>query len=112
MVWYEELKSGDKVIVSSMWNGDRVEVVDKVTPSGHVKLIGTSTKYKNGRQMGASRYGVPYLEEWSQEKEDTIKRGVVRRLMVNALKDFEFSDMSDEDLSRCHILSKKYMKVE
>ena len=110
MVWYEELKSGDKVIVTNRWSGDRIEVVDKVTPSGQVKLIGTSKKFKHGRQMGASGTAIPHLEEWSQEKEDAIKRAVVRRRMVNTLRDFKFNDMSDDDLSRCYILSKKYVK--
>lgn len=68
-----DLKAGDKVLqFYSAWSGCRksVEVVEKITPSGLIKVDGLLF-YKNGLVRGGSN---TRIERWTQEAEDEVNR--------------------------------------
>ena len=38
---FSHLKAGEKVIVASKWNGESVQIIEKITPKGYIKVNGT-----------------------------------------------------------------------
>jgi hypothetical protein len=78
--WFKKLKVGDDVVIdlSSMWNKDDYKLckVEKITPTGRVKLNDGSQYQPDGKKIGES-YCYPLMQV-TQEILDAVER---RRLM-------------------------------
>ena len=47
----KDLKPGDKVIVRRAF-GARVDTIERITPTGQIKVRGDTQRFKNGERMG------------------------------------------------------------
>lgn len=76
MAWIKELKIGDKIAVdiSSTWmrNNYKICTVEKITPTGRIKLSDGSQYQPDGKQIGTS-YSYP-LRQITPAILDIIKR--------------------------------------
>jgi hypothetical protein len=83
--WIKALKAGDTVIMAGRWGGKQVRTVDKVTPSGIIKIGGTSFS-QHGFERGVSdvRWGTRHhLEEATPERlEDIRQKAVIDRALI------------------------------
>jgi hypothetical protein len=108
MSWLDELKVGDKVFYGSMY-WKHTDVVEKITPSGQIKLAGCESKFrKDGRQFGSSGYDSIRLSQWTQEEEDEMKRERRRAVRTRYLRSFNFDKMDDTDLETVFSIARKY----
>ena len=47
ITWLKTLKIGDKVLIRSR-TGYRTDIVEKITPTGQIKIKSSDYKFKNG----------------------------------------------------------------
>lgn len=78
--WLSQLKVGDKVIISRAHWGSKMSKVEKITPSGMIKVDGRMFN-KDGRERGNNGYsGFPQgtLEEATEQamKNVGVKSGL------------------------------------
>lgn len=85
--WLKTLKAGNEVAVdcSSMWNKNFFKIlkVEKITPSGRIKLSDGSQYQSSGREIGES-YSYP-LRQITPEIMDFIER----RNLLYKINDFD-----------------------
>lgn len=92
--WLKSLKAGDEVAVSDRW-GYQIKKIDKVTPTGQIK-IGTDT-FKNGWKHGKTTWDYSLsLEPVTQE----IRNGIKRKALVNILNNSKFDKYTLEQLEQ------------
>ena len=76
MEWVKDLKPGDEVAVDKSGvytrNSYQITKVEKITPTGRIKLYDGSQYYPNGRELGQS-YSYP-LKKITPEILEIIKR--------------------------------------
>lgn len=97
--WLKSLKVGDKIIVDSTGLygiGERLHTVEKITPSGQIKVTGYDSKFKNSQMLGNWRF---QLVKWTREKEEAIKYGCANRAMSTQLLKYDFTKLSNDKLS-------------
>lgn len=82
-MWEElKVKVGDKVLYN-YWtfggNIERIETVIRVTPTGRIRIEGSSSQFdKYGREMGSDSYrsgaslSIPTEEDYKRIKENTV----------------------------------------
>lgn len=81
--WIKNLKAGDKVIVCyrGIYSDDTVKTVDKVTPTGRIK-VGCDYYNQNGWPRN---HGGTHLEEATAEALEAIRqRDVIRKAVSSA----------------------------
>lgn len=73
-----QVKAGDKVIVvSSGWYcDDKIATVEKITPTGLIKVCGT-LYYANGMERGGNSWSCSHLEEYTEEKGKKIRENLL-----------------------------------
>lgn len=96
--WLKSLKIGDKVLIRSRI-GYRTDIVEKITPTGQIKIKSSDYKFKNGEQLGRSKwdYGT-YIEEWTVEKQTSIDNEKKRDYLAYKMKSMRFDELSLEQL--------------
>ena len=70
------VKVGDKVIYEpSMHYGNRrIKVVEKITPTGQIKIVGVSNKFdKNGREIGGDTWHRVWISEATEKDVEEIQ---------------------------------------
>ena len=73
------VKVGDKVIIQGRWNEESIHTVEKITPTGLIKVCGY-TFYDNGTQRGGDSWSSFRLIEATPEAIQRIKdRKTVRK---------------------------------
>ena len=83
--WLKDLKEGDKVIVQSRYNTS-IKTITKITPSGRIKI--ESDQFDSfGQQSPGDKWYPVYLEQWTQKKEDDMKRIINFKKMCSYLED-------------------------
>lgn len=98
--WLNNLKVGDKVIVENM-NWKRITTIEKITPTRQIKLVGYNRRFKDGSQIGSYGYNVPWLSEWTQEKENVIMiNATKKRELLTHIKNCDFSMLSINTLEK------------
>lgn len=97
--WLKELKEGDKIIVNSNYRVF-ITVVDKITPTGRIKVGNTQYDY-TGWEITSDSWHRNSLEQWSQKKEDRIKRQIEFKKMCNKLSNTKWEDCSYEFVEKC-----------
>lgn len=96
--WLKKLKIGDKVLIRSR-TGYRTDTIERITPTGQIKIKSSDYKFKNGEQLGRSKwdYGT-YLEEWTVEKQTSIDNEKKRDYLAYKIKCVDFYKLSLEQL--------------
>ena len=80
--WLEELKVGDKVIVSK-YNHSSVKHIDKITATGRINVDNVQFNY-TGSEIGGDRWHRAYLMQWTQQEENEIKN----KIQVKKMRDY------------------------
>lgn len=90
--WIKDLKVGDKVFV---WNSNYCETlfVEKITPTGLIKVNGNLYN-ENGYLRGSDIWYRPQLIQWSQEKEDELRREKYIKAVVRKLTGLKDGDIT------------------
>jgi len=117
MSWLDELKVGDKVIVSRIHYRDSkksLHVIDRITPSRQMVVSGYEhSKFKNGEKMGERSWGnYTILEEWSQEKQDTIVAANRRFRVSQHLSSFDYRTLTLEEREEVFSIVSRHGKVQ
>jgi hypothetical protein len=99
--WIKELKKGDKLYYKNRWSAINIVVVDKITPTGKIRLEnGNLTDSKGYLKSGSVWDGGNWLKPISQEILDEIKQ----RNIAGKLKNFDFSKLDLNTLVAIDIL--------
>ena len=69
--WIGNLKKGDKIIIVNDGRQERVDTIDRVTPSGRI-VIGGQIFNVDGTERGAGTWHWSNIREWTVEKEAAI----------------------------------------
>jgi hypothetical protein len=98
--WLKDLKVGDRVLIRSR-TGYRTDTVEKITPTGQIKIKSSDYKFKNGEQLGRGKwdYGT-YLEQWTEEKQNAIDNEKKRDHLAYMMKSVNFYELSLEHLQK------------
>lgn len=87
--WLKELKVGDKVAVdnSDHWhrNNYSIHTVEKITPTGRIKLSSGSVYFPNGKKVGES-YCYPLRQLTPEIIELVRRRRLMDKLNFNSFK--------------------------
>lgn len=86
------LKVGDKVLMINTWRTD-IGVVDKITPTGIIKVGGYSFR-PDGRERGGDSYYPWHIEPLSPEKEVEFYRKRFISNVAYRASDYDFRHMS------------------
>ena len=81
------VKVGDKVIVHSNWN-KRVSKVEKITPTGLIKVDGT-LYYDYGSERGGNAWSQTCISEYSDEEAREIMESNYIRKTIKKLRSIE-----------------------
>ncbi len=102
--WLKSLKIGDKVLIRSRI-GYRTDIVEKITPTGQIKIKSSDYKFKNGEQLGRSKwdYGT-YIEEWTVEKQTSIDNEKKRDSLAFKMRNVNFYELSLEQLEKISVI--------
>lgn len=78
------VKAGDKVIYTSRFGGDKVAVVEKITPKGFIKVNGTLfTEY--GINKGSDVWSRSYIRQATPELIQQVEQINFRNYVLNNL---------------------------
>lgn len=100
---FSKLKPGDKVITrSSMGSGIHITTVDRITPTGQIRVLGESRRYTPaGREIVSDRWATRrHLMPWTQEAEDAYNHRVATSRAVDKVVKTDFRKLSLEKLNR------------
>lgn len=103
---FSKLKAGDKVLVCDRY-GETVVKVEKITPSGFVRVQGR-LYYSDGSSRSSDIWYKPWLKPWTQEKENELKREHMIAKVVDKLNKLRVSDLDyDTAVKIADILANK-----
>lgn len=78
------VKAGDKVIYTSHFGGDKVAVVEKITPKGFIKVNGTLFT-EDGIERGSSVWNRSFIRKANPEDIYKIEHDNYRKRILNNL---------------------------
>ena len=81
------VKVGDKVILSSRFNDDRIATVEKITPKGFIK-IGNSLFYQDGRERSSGWY-TSHIKLATEKEIEEIERKTFCKKVLRELHDLK-----------------------
>lgn len=96
--WLKSLKVGDRVIAyeNSFYHDIiRITRVEKVTPTGQIKIVGEDAKFKDGRMIGRRSF---QLRECTPEAEQAALNTIKRRKAVSFLSHVQWREQPDNKL--------------
>lgn len=73
MLDLSNLKVGDEVIVTNRWNDDIIKTIDKITPSGRIK-IGSSYFNKDGSERNSDIWNISIIRPCTEDEKIEIKQ--------------------------------------
>lgn len=76
-------KVGDKVILSTRFNDDKIVTIDKITPKGFLK-VGSSLFYTNGIERASGWY-TAHIRPATQEQIEKIEKKQFVKAVLNKL---------------------------
>ena len=84
-------KVGDKVILSSRFNDDRIVTIEKITPKGFLK-VGNSLFYTNGIERSSGWYTAHIRPATQEQIEKIEKKQLVKAVLrkLHNLKDIDY----------------------
>ena len=80
--WIAELKPGDEILVSSPYQNKRIATVEKITPTGLIKVENMYFN-RDGSQRGGDVFGGCRISECSPAKKKELMQ---ERVIVNTVK--------------------------
>lgn len=86
------LKAGDKVLMRNTWRTD-IGIVDKITPTGIIKVDGYSFR-PDGRERGGDSYHPWHIEPLTPELEVEFYKKRFISKVANSASDYDFRNMS------------------
>ena len=86
------LKVGDRVLMKNTWRTD-IGVVDKITPTGIIKVDSYSFR-PDGRERGGDSYHPWHIEPLTPELEVEFYRKRFISKVANSASDYDFRHMS------------------
>ena len=92
--WTKSLKVGDKVIVSTNLRGERVSIVQGITPKGYIRVDGMLF-YPNGSQRTSSWY-FSRIEEYTEEKAEKIRQKIVIDNALSLMRNYNSNHLDYE----------------
>ena len=102
-----DVKVGDKLFVQGGYNEPRIEIVERITPSGRVIVTHYGEFNSNGRKRGESGW---HSTSARPATEDDIAR-IYRHRLVRKLTDFrQWEKLSAHDLKTATEIIAKYKK--
>lgn len=104
-----DFKVGDLVVVSSRWS-EKVLKVEKITPTGRIK-VGGSYYTKDGSMIGGDAWDRSRIIPATEEMIDSIEKKRYMNLTLKRMHDFKKELSHDDALSINKILS-NYINIE
>lgn len=107
--WLKQLKVGDKVIVteynrfSALQHRYRSETVEKITPTGQLKVSNCPANFKNGTMLGSnSEYATSstYLEPHEPERVAEINAINHRRKILKKIASVKWDDIGNNTIEQ------------
>lgn len=101
------LKKGDKVFVKYGGYGNPgylLKTVDKITPTGKIRVAGVLYGTDGYRKAGGWSYD--NLVQYTTEREDTLKQMALKSKMRNSLKNIDWYGLPDEKISAVYNIVK------
>ena len=96
IMWTEQLKVGDKVIVTERYC-EKVETVVEITKAGNIKTKShIFTPF--GRERTSSQWFYATMSPYTQEKEKQIQDTNFKRKVVDKLRQTTYTDYTIEQL--------------
>ena len=106
--WLKSLKVGDKVTVVRSYYGTlsySFAEIEKITPTGLVKVKGHERKYKDGHETGLGTWSVgTRIEPVTDEIINSIKVKKLKNSITETIKNINIDQSSYEDLIRLNEL--------
>jgi len=100
MSWLENLKAGDKIIVTSRYY-QTITTVEKITPTGRIKIDGEyfgKDGYAIGR--GDTWYGRSHLKEATPEAVEKIRQNNIIDKAIEATRNIRKEKLTYEQASK------------
>jgi hypothetical protein len=106
-------KVGDKVILSSRFNDNKIVTIEKITPKGFLK-VGNSLFYPDGRERATGWY-TAHIQPATQEQIEKIERKQFVRVVLKKLHELKdityeqavlFADILKEQQNESNIISR------
>ena len=96
---FENIKAGDKVIISRE-GLENIFTVEKVTPTGRIKVNGEYYRSDDGHKIGSGIWCRGYIVPYTEERAEAIKREGVIRCCIRDLRGLTMEDLSYEKAVR------------
>lgn len=99
--WLVNLKVGDEVAIKSGYYGEyryRIGVIEKITPTRQIKLVGSNIRYKNGEMIG--KKGVFDYRDNLVPISEEIKNILLKEKLVSKISKVKFNEFSTEKLQK------------
>ena len=87
-----KLNVGDKVIVHGRWNEEHIGIVEKITPTGLIKVEG-KTYYDDGTQRGGDSWSRFNITEATPEALQKIKDKVTIKKAIQICRSITVNDI-------------------
>jgi len=94
--WIQELKAGDKVVVSTGSYDKKITSVTKITPKGFINVESGQTFTSDGNQRGGDTWHRTYLSQLTDE----VALGFKKQALVNRCKVIQFNKLTVEQLEK------------
>ena len=104
-----DFKVGDLVVVSSRWS-EKVLKVEKITPTGRVK-VGGLYYTTSGSQIGGDTWDRGYIVPATEEMIDNIEKKRYMNLTLKRMHDFK-QGLSHEDALAINKILSNYTNIE
>lgn len=102
---FEDIKVGDKVIISQRFHGDSVVSVSKVTKDHFVIDMGNYTmkfRKRSGTQVGGDTWTPWYAEVATEERIAEVTEKNMRWRMIRTCRDFNFEELPTDKLKEVY----------
>ena len=83
---------GDKVIVHGRWNEEHIGTVEKITPTGLIKVEGR-TYYKDGTQRGGDSWSRNFITEATPESLQKINDRATIQKAIQLCRSITINDI-------------------
>lgn len=102
--WLKKLKVGDKVIVNNcpgrLGNSYEESEVEKITPTGRIKVKGEDKYFINGHIKGVSKWASgSYLREYTPE---SYKKYIQAPDIISVLRNYKWTNLTPDQLIEIH----------
>lgn len=103
---FDDIKVGDRLIMSRLWYDSQVGIVEKVTKATFT-IKGIVFNKDGGKQRGAhDSYSYWYVRKGTEEELANVERNATTKKYADYLKNFDYSKLPLEKLQEIYNLTK------